>query len=87
MLRLENQQRNRGLKEPPSPIAIEPAATSAIPAITMMLLESTAPLNPAANANGTVNPSLMPITTRLTGRYRLNVVPDDRDEDEYPYRR
>jgi hypothetical protein len=45
---------------------MEPAAISARPAVTMMLVESTAPDNPAANANGTVNPSDIPITMSLT---------------------
>jgi hypothetical protein len=41
---------------------MEPATISAIPAVTTMVDEATAPLNPAANANGTVNPSDIPIT-------------------------
>jgi hypothetical protein len=36
-----------------------------MPAITMMEVESTAPLKPAARANGTVSPSLIPITTSV----------------------
>jgi hypothetical protein len=47
-------------------IAIAPAATSANPAVTVMLLDATAPDNPAANANGTVRPSDMPITMSRT---------------------
>ena len=39
-----------------------PAAISAIPAVITKAVESTAPLNPAANANGTVSPSDMPMT-------------------------
>ena len=42
-------------------MAMDPAATSATPAITMMLVAETAPDNPAANANGTVNPSAIPM--------------------------
>src|SRR5262249_36056297 len=43
-------------------MAIDPAATSANPAITTMLEEAIAPERPAANANGTVSPSDIPIT-------------------------
>jgi hypothetical protein len=39
---------------PPNPIAIEPAAISASPAVMMSLDASTAPDKPAANANGTI---------------------------------
>src|ERR1019366_9106130 len=53
-------------KYPPRPIAIAPAATSAKPAVTMMPLDSTAPDNPAARANGTVRPSDIPITMSRT---------------------
>jgi len=48
------------------PIAIEPAAISASPPITISRVELTAPERPAASANGTVNPSAMPITTSRT---------------------
>src|SRR5881398_934758 len=47
-------------------MAIEPAAISARPAVTTMPLEATAPLSPAASANGTVRPSDMPMTTSRT---------------------
>src|SRR5208282_5010951 len=48
-------------------MAIEPAATSARPAVTMIAVVATAdPDSPAARANGTVNPSDMPITTSRT---------------------
>src|SRR5205823_3726805 len=40
----------------------DPAAISARPAVTMMLVELTAPDSPAARANGTVKPSDMPMT-------------------------
>jgi len=48
------------------PMAMAPAAISASPATTMTSVEATAPDNPAANANGTVSPSAMPMTTSLT---------------------
>src|SRR5262249_34905379 len=48
------------------PIAIAPAETSARPATTMSVFESTAPESPAASAKGTVSPSDMPITTSRT---------------------
>src|SRR5437867_3084029 len=47
-------------------MAMEPAAISASPAVTMMPACCTAPLNPAASANGTVSPSAMPMTTSRT---------------------
>src|SRR5438093_9849539 len=47
-------------------MAIEPAATSARPAVTTIALASSAPVRPAASANGTVRPSDMPITTSRT---------------------
>src|SRR5208337_3075394 len=48
-------------------MAIEPAATSARPAVTMIAVVAAAdPDSPAASANGTVNPSDMPITTSRT---------------------
>ena len=39
-----------------------PAASSATPAVTTMCDEAIAPVMPAANANGTVSPSDMPMT-------------------------
>src|ERR1035441_10938110 len=45
---------------------MEPAAISASPAVTTMCEEVNAPEMPAASANGTVNPSAMPITTSRT---------------------
>src|SRR5439155_11619814 len=49
-------------------MAIEPAATSARPAVTMIELASRAPVSPAARAKGTVRPSAIPIpTSRTTG--------------------
>jgi len=51
---------------PPKPMAIEPAAISARPAVTMMPVEATAPVSPAASAKGTVNPSDIPMTMSLT---------------------
>src|ERR1700692_2299288 len=47
-------------------MAIEPAAISARPAVPTMPLEATAPLKPAASANGTVSPSDIPMTTSRT---------------------
>src|SRR2546426_7605899 len=51
-------------------MAIEPAAISAKPAVTIMLVGLGVPLrppvNPAASANGTVKPSDMPMTTSRT---------------------
>src|SRR4051812_46639351 len=47
-------------------MAIEPAAISARPAVTTIPLDATAPLRPAASANGTVRPSDMPMTTSRT---------------------
>src|SRR5581483_1522697 len=47
-------------------MAIDPAATSARPAITTIRAESTAPERPAASANGTVRPSDMPMTMSRT---------------------
>src|SRR5579859_2158192 len=43
-------------------MAMEPAAISASPAVTMMAVEVVAPDSPAARAKGTVKPSDMPIT-------------------------
>src|SRR5579885_3181382 len=45
---------------------MEPAAISARPAVTMMLVVLTAPESPAARANGTVRPSDMPMTISRT---------------------
>src|SRR5216684_4101749 len=42
---------------------MEPAAISARPAVTTMPLDATAPVRPAASANGTVSPSDIPMTT------------------------
>src|SRR5947199_5011890 len=47
-------------------MAIEPAAISARPAVTTIPLDATAPLSPAASANGTVRPSAMPMTMSRT---------------------
>src|SRR5947207_7244372 len=47
-------------------MAMEPAAISARPAVTTIPLDATAPLNPAASANGTVRPSDIPMTTSRT---------------------
>src|SRR5712692_6097244 len=47
-------------------MAIEPAAISAKPATTMIRVVVSAPDNPAASANGTVNPSAIPITISRT---------------------
>ena len=44
-------------------MAIDPAAISARPAVTMMLVGTTAPESPAARANGMVSPSAIPMTT------------------------
>src|SRR5579862_5880779 len=49
-------------------MAIDPAAISARPPITISRVELTAPESPAASANGTVSPSAMPITTSRTNR-------------------
>ena len=45
---------------------IAPATISARPAVTMIFVEDTAAESPAASANGTVEPSAMPITTSRT---------------------
>src|SRR5437762_7461544 len=47
-------------------MAIEPAAISARPAVTTIPACATAPLSPAASANGTVSPSAIPMTTSRT---------------------
>src|SRR5689334_915601 len=47
-------------------MAMEPAAISAKPAVRTMCEFAMAPVNPAANANGTVNPSDMPMTMSRT---------------------
>src|ERR1043165_10120056 len=47
-------------------MATEPGAISARPAVTTIDACATAPLSPAASANGTVSPSDMPITTSRT---------------------
>ncbi len=47
-------------------MAIDPAAISARPAVMITLEVLTAPDNPAARANGTVNPSDMPMTMSRT---------------------
>src|ERR1043166_3410857 len=47
-------------------MAIEPAAISARPAVTMIDACDTAPESPAASATGTVRPSAMPMTTSRT---------------------
>src|ERR1700745_860821 len=47
-------------------MAIDPAAISASPPITISRVELTAPESPAASANGTVSPSAMPMTTSRT---------------------
>jgi len=47
-------------------MAIEPAAISAKPAVTMMPVVPTAPDKPAASAKGTVNPSDIPMTMSRT---------------------
>src|SRR4051812_49831816 len=47
-------------------MAMAPAAISAMPAVTMMCPDATAPDRPAASAKGTVKPSAMPITTSRT---------------------
>jgi hypothetical protein len=47
----------------PNPIAMEPAATSAKPAVTTIWVTAIAPDNPAANAKGTVRPSDIPDRT------------------------
>src|SRR5271165_6901761 len=53
-------------------MAIEPAATSARPAVTMIAVVAAAePDNPAASAKGTVSPSDMPITTSRTASVDL----------------
>jgi hypothetical protein len=51
---------------PPSPMAIDPAAISANPAVTTTIVVWAAPDNPAARAKGTVSPSDMPITISRT---------------------
>src|SRR5450631_1011890 len=57
---------DRAARYPPSPMAMAPAATSARPAVTTTLDELTAADRPAASANGTVNPSAIPMTTSRT---------------------
>src|ERR1700722_19819044 len=47
-------------------MAIEPAAISAMPAVMTIVVVSTAPVRPAARANGTVRPSDIPITMSRT---------------------
>src|SRR5438093_13279375 len=47
-------------------MAIDPAAISASPAVTMTLVRSTAPESPAAKAKGTVSPSDIPMTMSRT---------------------
>src|SRR2546428_11394683 len=47
-------------------MAIEPAAISARPAVTMTAVVATAPESPAARANGTVRPSDIPMTMSRT---------------------
>src|SRR5437879_5245901 len=47
-------------------MAIEPAAISASPAVTIRLVVLIAPDKPAASAKGTVSPSDIPITMSLT---------------------
>src|SRR6266436_1343964 len=47
-------------------MAIEPAAIPAKPATTIIRVVVSAPDNPAASANGTVNPSAIPITISRT---------------------
>src|SRR5579884_489094 len=47
-------------------MAMEPAAISASPAVTMIAAELTAPDRPAASAKGTVSPSDMPMTISRT---------------------
>src|SRR3954462_12738442 len=47
-------------------MAIEPAAISAIPAITTMEVFEMLPESPAASAKGTVSPSAMPMITSRT---------------------
>src|SRR5579884_245079 len=56
----------RAARYPPSPIAIDPAAISASPAVTMTRVEATAPDSPAARAKGTVSPSDIPMTISRT---------------------
>jgi len=55
-----------GCQITPKPMAMEPAAISASPAVMTMEVELATPESPAASANGTVNPSDIPITTSLT---------------------
>jgi hypothetical protein len=45
---------------------MEPAAISAMPAITTMEVFEMLPESPAASAKGTVNPSAMPMITSRT---------------------
>ena len=60
------------LGNPPKPIAIQPATISATPAVITILLYHGSNLI-AANANGTVNPSLMPITiSEINSDFFLN---------------
>lgn len=47
----------RAARQPPGPIAVEPAAISASPATTITPLELAAPDNPATGANGSSPPS------------------------------
>src|ERR1700683_3383791 len=47
-------------------MAMDPAAISASPAITMMRVVVSAPANPAARAKGTVRPSAIPMTMSRT---------------------
>src|SRR3954452_20356939 len=47
-------------------MAIDPAAISASPPIVISRVFATAPESPAASANGSVNPSDIPITTSRT---------------------
>src|SRR3970040_2153580 len=47
-------------------MAIEPAATSATPAVTITAFDTTPPERPAASANGTVSPSDIPMTRSRT---------------------
>lgn len=57
----------RGVTDPPRPIEMAPAATSARPAVRMREEGALAPERPAARANGTVRPSETPkMTSRTT---------------------
>ena len=57
----------RAARYPPNPIEIDPATISASPAVTTMAVVALdVPERPAANANGTVKPSDIPmITSRI----------------------